>query len=171
MWRHFSLALVLVAHNDVVIVDGQPFVGVDGDTEETRVGVDQEDLVTGAQVVDDRSLRQVSHVGHVLEQLVLWRVLGLDIVRLEELDFSIDQAFDFDLAVLLLASLLTLSVTSLGVWNPTGGTAFKGSVSKIIVNFSKLNPLLPDIDQGYIIQTKVLGGIAGGFGIPESHFY
>ena len=141
MWGHFSLTLVLITHDDVVIVDRQPFVGVDCNTEETGVSVDQEDLVTRAQVVNDRSLRQVSHVGHVLEQLVLWRVLGLNIGLLEKLDFSVDQTLDFDFAVLFLASLLTLSVASLGVWDPTGGTAFKGSVSKIIVNFSKLNPL------------------------------
>ena len=133
MWGHFSLTLVLITHDDVVIVDRQPFVGVDGDTEETGVSVDQEDLVTRAQVVNDRSLRQVGHVGHVLEQLVLWRVLGLDIGLLEKFDFSVDQTLDFDFAVLFLASLLTLSVASLGVWDPAGGTTFKWSISKLII--------------------------------------
>ena len=38
--RHLSLTLVLVAHDDVVIIDGKPLVGVDGDAEETGVGVD-----------------------------------------------------------------------------------------------------------------------------------
>ena len=54
--RHLSLALVLVAHDDVVVVDGEPLVGIDGDAEETGVGVDQKDLVAGAQVMDDGSL-------------------------------------------------------------------------------------------------------------------
>ena len=40
MRRHLSLTLVLVAHDDVVIIDGKPLVGVDGDAEETGVGVD-----------------------------------------------------------------------------------------------------------------------------------
>ena len=138
MWGHFSLTLVLVANDDVVIVDGQPFVGVDGDTEETGIGVDQKDLVTRAQVVNDRSLRQVSHVGHVFKQLVLWRVLWLDIGLLEKFDFSVDQTLDFDFAVLFLASLLTLSVASLGVWDPAGGSAFKWSISKLIIKTSVL---------------------------------
>ena len=34
-------------------VHHQPLVGVDTDTEETRVGVNLEDLVTGPQVVED----------------------------------------------------------------------------------------------------------------------
>ena len=34
-------------------VDHQPLVRVDTDTEETRVGVDLENLVTGSQVVED----------------------------------------------------------------------------------------------------------------------
>ena len=55
--RHLSLTLVLVAHDDVVVVDGKPLVGVDGDTEETRVGVDQEELVARLQVVDNRCLK------------------------------------------------------------------------------------------------------------------
>ena len=54
---HLSLALVLVAHDDVVIVDGEPLVGVDGDTEETGVGVDQEKLVARLQVVNDGGLK------------------------------------------------------------------------------------------------------------------
>ena len=130
MWGHFSLTLVLVAHNDVVIVDGQPLVGVDGDTEKTGVGVDQEDLVARAQVVNDRSLRQVSHVGHVLKQLVLWRILWLDIFRLEHLNFAVDETLDLDFAILLLTGLLTLGVTGFGVWNPAGGTAFEWGVTK-----------------------------------------
>ena len=58
--RHLSLTLVLVAHDDVVIVDGKPLVGVDGDAEETGVGVDQEDLVARTQVVDNRSLKDIN---------------------------------------------------------------------------------------------------------------
>ena len=135
MWGHFSLALVLVAHNDVVIVDGQPLVGVDGDTEETGIGVDQEELVTGAQVVDNRGLRQVGHVSHILEQLVLWRILWLDIIGLEHLDLTIDKTLDFDFAVFLLASLLTLGVAGLGIGDPTGSAAFEWGITEFIIDF------------------------------------
>ena len=55
--RHFSLALILVANDNVVVVDGEPLVGVDSDTEETGVGIDQENFVTRFQVVDNRGLK------------------------------------------------------------------------------------------------------------------
>ena len=155
--RHLSLALVLVAHDDVVVVDGEPLVGVDGDTEETGVGVDQEKLVARLQVVDNGGLKsfvkcdpnkllwkglldsklccltylgQVGHVGHILQQLVLWRVLWLDILGLEQLDFTVNETLDLDFAVLLLTSLLTLGVTGLSVWNPAGGTTFEWSIAE-----------------------------------------
>ena len=57
MWGHFRLSLALVATNDMVIVHWKPFVGIDGDTEETGVGVDQEKLVARLQVVDNRCLK------------------------------------------------------------------------------------------------------------------
>ena len=131
MGRHFSLTLVLVTDDNVVVVDGEPLVGVDSDTEETGVGVDQENLVTRLQVVHDGGLGQVGHVGHVLEQLVLGRVLGLDIVGLEKFDFAVDETLDLDLAVLFFASLLTLGVTGLGVGDPAGGFTFKWGIAEI----------------------------------------
>ena len=39
-------------------VHHQPFVGVDTDTEETRIGVDLKNLVTGSQAVEDTSPRR-----------------------------------------------------------------------------------------------------------------
>lgn len=44
--------------------------------------VDQHRLVTGPQVVQHRSLIQVSHVGHVINFLVFWRVHLLDVIFL-----------------------------------------------------------------------------------------
>ena len=129
MGRHFSLALVLVANNDVIVVNGKPLVGVYGDTEETGVGVDQEQLVARLQIVDDGGLGQVGHVGHVLEQLVLGRVLGLDDVRVEHFHFAIDKTLNLDLAVFLLASLLTQGVTGLGIGDPTGGFSLEWSIA------------------------------------------
>ena len=60
MGRHLSLTLVLVADDNVIVVDGEPLVGVDSDAEETGVGVDQEDLVARTQVVDNRSLKDIN---------------------------------------------------------------------------------------------------------------
>ena len=54
--RHLSLTLVLVADDNVVVVHGEPLVGVNSDAEETGVGVDQEQFVARAQIVDDRGL-------------------------------------------------------------------------------------------------------------------
>ena len=169
MGRHFSLSLVLVANNDVVVVNGKPLVGVYGDTEETGVGVDQEQLVARLQIVDDGGLGQVGHVGHVLEQLVLGRVLGLDVVSLEHLHLAVDEPLDLDLAVFLRAGSLTQSVTSLGVGNPTGSFAFKWSISLNGVIFVLLTENSPDINQLHFVQTKVDGRIASCFGIPKRH--
>merc|ERR1711970_767160 len=52
-------------------VHHQPLVGVDTDTEETRIGVDLENLVTDSQVVEDTSLVQDGQVGHVFLLLEL----------------------------------------------------------------------------------------------------
>merc|ERR1719308_742177 len=55
-------------------VHHQPLVRVDTDTEETRVGVDLENLVTGSQVVEDTSLVKDGQVGHVFLLLELGRI-------------------------------------------------------------------------------------------------
>ena len=55
-------------------VHHQPLVGVDTDTEETGIGVDLENLVTGSQVVEDTSLVQDGQVGHVFLLLKLGRI-------------------------------------------------------------------------------------------------
>ena len=66
VWGHFRLSLALVAADNVVVIDGKPLVGVDSDTEKTRVGVDQESNVTFGQVVHNRGLnKQVIDVFHI----------------------------------------------------------------------------------------------------------
>lgn len=47
--------------------------------------IDQTSTVTGLQVVQDRRLVQVSHVGHVLDLLELGWVHLLDVILLERL--------------------------------------------------------------------------------------
>ena len=89
VWRHLRLSLGLVATDNVVIVDRKPLVGIDGDTEETRVGVDQETNITLRQVVDNRCLGEVSHVGQILKQLVLWRILLVNLIVRNVLFFAV----------------------------------------------------------------------------------
>merc|ERR1719447_1452014 len=75
-------------------VHHQPLVGVDTDAEETRVGVDLEDLVAGPQVVEDTSLVQDGQVGHVFLLLELGGIafqnlgLGKADASLVRLDFA-----------------------------------------------------------------------------------
>ena len=80
MWRHFRLSLALVTTDNVVIVYWKPLVGIDSDTEETRVGIDQESDVTFGQIVDDRGFREIGHVSQILKQFILWRILLFNFV-------------------------------------------------------------------------------------------
>ena len=67
MGRHFRFAFVRVTLDNVRIVHRQPFIRVNGDAEQAGVGVDEEVLIPLLEIVDDSSLGQVRHVGHVLE--------------------------------------------------------------------------------------------------------
>ena len=80
MWRHFRLSLALVTTNDVIVIYWEPFVGIDSDTEETGIGVDQESDISFGQVVDDGGFREIGHVSQILKQLVLWRILLFNLV-------------------------------------------------------------------------------------------
>ena len=55
-------------------VDREPLVGVDGNTEEAGVGVDQPLNIPLVQVEEDRSVVEVGEVGHVLAAIILGRV-------------------------------------------------------------------------------------------------
>ena len=70
-------------------------VGVDGDAEKTRIGVNKELDVAFGQVVDDRGLGEVGHVGQILEQFVLGRVLLLNELFLDLLFFHVSLAQNF----------------------------------------------------------------------------
>ena len=63
------------------VIDREPLVGVDGDAEEAGVGVDEEALVPGLQVVDHSRLGKVGHIGHILNQFVFWRILLLNVLN------------------------------------------------------------------------------------------
>ena len=78
MWRHFILSLATVDTDDVVIVYGEPLVWIDSDTEETRVGVNHESLVSFVQVVDDSGFGEVGHVGQIFQKFVFWGILTFE---------------------------------------------------------------------------------------------
>ena len=85
MWRHFILSLATVDTNNVVIVYGEPLVRIDSDTEETRVSVNHESLVSFIQVVDDSSFRKIGHVSQIFQKFVFWRILAFEIRFLYEM--------------------------------------------------------------------------------------
>merc|ERR1712223_2174190 len=69
-------------------VDGEPHVGVDGNTEETRVGVDKLVLIPNHRVPQDTGISKVSQTSHVLRAVKLGRIDLLNLVLLEYLDIS-----------------------------------------------------------------------------------
>ena len=71
-------------------VDGEPLVGVDGDTEEAGVGVDQLVLVPHHGVPQDAGITKEGQVGHVLGTVELGGVDLADGVRLVDLVLSVD---------------------------------------------------------------------------------
>ena len=103
-------------------VDGEPLVGVDGNAEETRVGVDQSLHVSHLEIEQDRGVIKVGQVGHVLAAVVLGRVdLGHEVL-LVGVHLALPGPFD-DLDRDLGASGLldeTLSELLLGVRDVTG---------------------------------------------------
>ena len=78
VWRHFILSLATVDTNDVIIVYGKPLVWIDGDTKETRVGVDHESFVSFVQIVDDSGLRKIGHIRQIFQKFVFGRILEFD---------------------------------------------------------------------------------------------
>ena len=55
-------------------VDGEPLVRVDGDTEETRVGVNELILVPDNGVPQDTSIIKISQTGHIIAAVKLGRI-------------------------------------------------------------------------------------------------
>ena len=65
-------------------VDGEPLVRVDGDTEETRVGVDELILIPDNGVPQDASIIEVGQARHVIAAVKLGRVDLANLVLLED---------------------------------------------------------------------------------------
>merc|ERR1719200_86017 len=77
-------------------VDGEPHVGVDGNTEETRVGVDKLVLIPNHRVPQDTGVSKVSQTSHVIRAIKLGGIDLLNLVLLEDFDISTLQKLDRD---------------------------------------------------------------------------
>ena len=94
MGRHLIPPLGTVDTDSPHGVDGEPLVGVDGNTEEAGVGVDQSLHVSHLQVEQHRGVIEVGQVGHVLTAVVLGRVdLGNQLL-LEGVGLALPGALD-----------------------------------------------------------------------------
>merc|ERR1711881_140125 len=97
-------------------VDGESLVRVDGDTEETRVGIDELILVPDNRVPQDTGVTKVGEVGHVLTAVKLGRVDLAHSVLLERLLLTSNTDGNF---VSILGLQHTLQVASISlVWDP-----------------------------------------------------
>ena len=83
--RHLIPSLGAVHANSPHGVNGEPLVGVDGNTEEAGVGVDQSLHVSHLQIEQHGGVIEVSQVGHVLAAVKLGRVHLPNLILLEHL--------------------------------------------------------------------------------------
>ena len=73
MWPALGAPLAHVDLHGAEGVDGIPLVGVDGDTEEAGVGVDQLVLVPDHRVPENAGITKEGEIGHVLRAVKLQR--------------------------------------------------------------------------------------------------
>jgi hypothetical protein len=101
-------------------VDGEALVGIDGNTEEARIGVDELILVPYHRVPQDTGIIKVSQTSHVIRAIKLRRVNLTNLILLE--DFDISRFQDFDRGLLTIHRLnQTLQVaTSALLRDPAG---------------------------------------------------
>merc|ERR1719454_1634066 len=90
MWPALGSPLAHVDLHGAEGVDGVPLVGVDGDTEEAGVGVDQLVLVPDNGVPENAGITEEGEIGHVLRAVKFGGVDLADCVRLVDLVFSVD---------------------------------------------------------------------------------
>ena len=80
----FAPPLANVNFHGPLSVDGEALVGVDGNTEETRVGVDELVLVPDNRVPQDTSIVKVGQAGHIIRAVKLGWVDLANLVSLED---------------------------------------------------------------------------------------
>merc|ERR1719515_67378 len=76
-------------------VDGESLVGIDGDTEETRVGVDKLIDISNDRVPQDTGITKISEISHVLRTVINWRIHLVKLSLLEHLHLSLDVDLGF----------------------------------------------------------------------------
>jgi hypothetical protein len=80
----FTPPLANVDLHGPLSIDGEPLVGVDGNTEETRVGIDQLILVPNNRVPQDASIIEIGQAGHVIRTVKLGRINLTNLIFLED---------------------------------------------------------------------------------------
>jgi len=156
MRGHLITPLAHVDLDGTVGVDGVTLVGVDGDTEETRVGVDKLGLVTGLEDVEDGGIVEEGQVGHILTLLVLGRVDLSDLLLLEVLHLATGNLDCYQL-VSLRTLKLTLDEALIGIRTPVG---LLGIIRLRLI----LHLLLPrdeEVFGGIGVGTRALLDVAG----------
>ena len=69
---------------ELTSIDGVPLVGVNNNTEEARVSVDEFSLEANLQVMEDRGVIQEGQVSHVLAFLKLGGIDLTNLLRFED---------------------------------------------------------------------------------------
>merc|ERR1719336_3181258 len=95
-------------------VDGESLVGIDGDTEETRVGVDKLVDVSDNRVPQDTGITKVGEVSHVIGAVIVGRIDLANLGLFEDLDFSINIDLDFATLSGLHQTLQVASISLVG---------------------------------------------------------
>jgi len=90
---HFITPLATVQFGTPKSVDRVTLVGVDGHAEETGVGVNELNVVSLLEVMQDRSIIKVCQAGHILAFLILG---GVDLRNLFFLEVFILASWQID---------------------------------------------------------------------------
>ena len=88
MGRAFISPQANVDFHGTLGVDGETFVGIDGNTEQTRVGVDEFILVPDHRVPQDTSIIKISQTSHVIRTIKLGWVDLSNLVLFEDFDLQ-----------------------------------------------------------------------------------
>jgi len=112
MGRAFITSLANIDFHGTEGVDGESLVGVDGNTEKARVGVDKLINVSDNRVPQNTGITKEGKISHVIRAVKLGRVDLADKILLEDLDLSIN--LDGDLGTIL-GLQKTLEVTAISL--------------------------------------------------------
>jgi len=109
--------LTSVKPDHVVGVNGEEAVGVDGDAEKARIGVDNLGLIAKLEVVEHSGLRQVTKLGAVIDTVELGGIEALSILLIDNLLLSIvNKTGDNDGRVRVIKDLSHGILLLFGIW-------------------------------------------------------